>query len=251
MIIHGKESYYSKNTSNNLLSGRFLVGLLLSLTLINITGCYPSFSYSEPIHIKLVDSVTKEPIEGVIATALWARGVRVYPGHAGFVDYQEGISDENGMMQILANGPWFNFFTAVESEPNIYLYHDNYRSYNIKEGSDSFLYRTDNGSAKATKDTVEMEPIKILKRKNDPGSRELYLTTYFKIKDHAKEKDPCIWKHVPKTLVTYQHIFEEQSKKKPDSDVYRNIDVFRNFEKIGCGDPRKEIPKEILEMYSR
>lgn len=80
--------------------------ILLISVLFVISGCATTYKH-EPIEMKVIDADTHEPLEGVIAVAIWTLSMGTVGGNVevGTLQVLEAVSDNNGRIFFPAWGP--------------------------------------------------------------------------------------------------------------------------------------------------
>lgn len=104
-----------------------------SLSLLIVTGCgvfYPLYA-AGPYKGKVIDTETKEPLEGAVVLAVWNKE---YPSVGGrvayFLDSEEVLTDSNGRF-VVGKYPPVTLSLAFVTGPRIIIYHPGYASYGI------------------------------------------------------------------------------------------------------------------------
>ena len=80
--------------------------LILSALLLGLSGCTYAVRYDGSLRGKVIDSETKEPIQGAVALGIWYTTID-WLSHApsDFYDAYEVETDENGEFMIPGKGP--------------------------------------------------------------------------------------------------------------------------------------------------
>jgi hypothetical protein len=114
---------------------RFIFLILRLFLLTQLTGCAVIWVYDIPsIDGQIKDYETGKPIQGAIVVVQRSfRGLR--GGFAGFYEYQETITDENGKYHIPELGVIYEIRRIAVDGPNIIIFKQGYEMLRINNGS--------------------------------------------------------------------------------------------------------------------
>ena len=92
------------NTNKNIIIKNYEI-LILFVYILIITGCTTAM-LDESFSGKAIDSITKEPIKGAVALALWTTWMMTPAGDTTeYYDISETVTDNNGEFYIHGKGP--------------------------------------------------------------------------------------------------------------------------------------------------
>lgn len=125
---------------------RLFLVITTSATLLLFGSCYllegPPLYYSDPIHIRVVDEETQQPVAGAVALAYW-KGQGGFGGSR-YLQVAEAVSDRRGWLTL--HGWWLlrpPFYLMTFQDPLIRIYKPGgYAGTADNDGAHQFGYQT-------------------------------------------------------------------------------------------------------------
>lgn len=221
---------------------RTLFLLLGFLTVQPACSGSPLYYSAEAIEARVIDAVTKKPLEGVVVTANWQLIEGTIGGSRpiGQLKVMEAVTDKNGRFTFPAWGPVeVSKGHLVSEDPQLLLFKSGYHYQRLsnKYTSDRELRLRPIRRSDWTGKTIELQSFK--------GSKEKYAKHLGSLNNDLYPllgSEACDWKQIPQMLLALTQ--QSRAFRKLGIEALYDVDVYLPVSERKCGSP-----KAFFEAY--
>jgi hypothetical protein len=221
-----------------------LIILLAMLSLTTACTSLPRIYSGEDVHGWVIDSETKEPVEGVVVVEVWKLEGGWHSDHTANIHIAETVTDNEGYYMFPDWGPKFTVDGAMsETAPYLIFYKFGY-NWVGKLNSVVGNLNPDNSVSEHTGKKIE------LKKFEGPPS-EYYdavdSVEYILKTSHYRSTFDCMWTKIPRFTAEVVYLREYNSNQRTAYAIKAYPSTYLdNLADSGCENPRK-ILKDYLK----
>jgi hypothetical protein len=214
------------------------------------SGCAPTYS-AAPFKFKVVDADTGEPLEGVIANALWLVEDRRGEG-LGFLTATEAVSDKDGYVEMPGWGPrkltrkaWDPFAQARmdPNQPKLQLYKRDYAFFENVPSSDTGYLSDPTWTGESVR--VAAWNNSVIKLKRFSGRFEVYVNMLAGGQTAGTTLAGCLWHSTPRMTAAFLNEAREAERHKIFARFFQLSDLKPMVAGVPCGS--KDIVRQYLQ----